>query len=279
MGSKAKTRAKKRRPGPETRDKHRLYELAVQSPEVNLGFCDRVYKKKNGVRATSLKEDFCGTALTSAEWVRMRPSNRAIGVDLDGETLRWAKRHNITPLGDAASRVKLVRDDVRTVREPKVDIVIAFNFSYYIFKTFPELCEYFENAKQSLSPNGIFVLDIFGGWEAQMDVTDKTRYNGFTYLWEQKGINPVNHHGRFNIHFKFHGGGGIKKAFAYDWRLWSIPEVRDALQSVGFQTTDVYFEGFDEDGDGNGVFRKVKKFENCPGWNAFIVASQPCSPR
>ena len=276
MGSKqtfSKKKRKKRHVGPETRDPHRLYEMAVQSPEANLRFCDRVYKKKNGVYATLLKEDFCGTAFLSAEWVKRRKTNRAVAVDLNPATLRWGKTHNIEPLGENASRVELLHADVRSVRQPKADIVAAFNFSYFTFKTHEELCGYFGRVRESMAPRGIFVLDIFGGWEAQMDVTDKTRYKGFTYVWDQKGVDPVTNLGLFHIHFKFHGGGGIKKAFVYDWRLWSIPEVSDALKSAGFGSVEVYWEGVDEDGDGNGVFRRVKRAENCPGWNAFIVGS------
>jgi len=270
MTEKKKKRKKK---GPESRDRHRLYELAVQSPDANLDFCDRVYKKKNGVKAKLLKEDFCGTSFLSAEWISRRKDTTAMGVDLDEETLEWGRQRNIEPLGDDASRVTLIRDDVRAVNTPKVDIVTAFNFSYYIFKTREELLGYFANCRKSLAKGGIFVLDIFGGWEAQQDVTDKTRYTGFTYIWDQKGIDPVSNNGKFQIHFKFHDEGGIKKAFEYDWRLWSIPEVRDVLEEVGFTSIEAYWEGVDDDGEGDGDFRRVKKAENCPGWNAFVVAS------
>ena len=268
-----KKRQKKRKRGPESRDPHRLYELAVQSPDANLDFCDRVYKKKNKKNAQLLKEDFCGTTFLGAEWVTRRPDNRMIGVDLDHETLEWGRAQNIEPLGEDASRVTLVEEDVRKVNTPKVDIVAAFNFSYFIFKTQDDLREYFANAYKSLAKGGIFVLDIFGGWEAQEDVTDKTRYTGFTYIWDQKGIDAVSNEGVFQIHFKFHDEGGIKKAFEYHWRLWSIPEVREALHAVGFSSVEVYWEGVDEDGEGDGDFRRVTKAENCPGWNAFLVAS------
>ena len=265
---------KKRKKGPESKDLHRLYELAVQSPDANLDFCDRIYKKKNGKRAKLLREDFCGTAFLSVDWIGRRKDNSAIGVDLDKETLDWGREHNIEPLGEDASRVELIRADVRSVQKPKADIVAAFNFSYYIFKTVPDLRAYFSAARKSLAPGGIFVLDMFGGWEAQMDVTDKTRYTGFTYIWDQKGFDPVTNNAVFNIHFRFHDGGGIKKAFVYDWRLWTIPEVRDALESVGFKSVEVYWEGADEDGEGDGIFRRIHKAENCPGWNAFIVATE-----
>jgi SAM-dependent methyltransferase len=255
-------------------DRHRLYEHAVQSPEINLRFCDRAYKRKNGVYATVLREDFCGTALLSAEWVRKRRTNRAIGVDLDAATLRWGKEFNIGPLGDDAKRVKLIRADVRSVSKPRVDVVVAFNFSYACLKSTKDLGAYFNAVRRSLAPGGIFVFDVFGGWEAQMDVTDRTRFKGFTYVWEQEGIDPVTHEGLFHMTFKFHNGGGMKKAFTYDWRLWTLPELRELLEFAGFRASDVYWEGIDaKTNEFNGVFRRVTRAENCPGWNAFIVAS------
>lgn len=274
MGSTmSKSSKKKRRGRPASTDRHWLYQESVQSTDVNMAFIDRIYKKRNGELPRWLKEDFCGTALLSADWVRRRPDNMAVGVDLDAPTLEWGREHNIDPLGAEAQRVSLISADVQDIHRPKVDVVVAFNFSYFVFKTAERLKGYFHSARRSLRPGGIFVLDIFGGWEAQMEVTDKTRYKGFTYVWEQKRFNPVTNHALFRIHFEFHGGGGIHNAFRYDWRLWSIPEVCESLQGAGFDNTVVYWEGVDEDGDGDGTFRPVKKAENCPGWNAFIVAT------
>ena len=275
MGS-ARTRAtkkKKRRVGPASKDRHKLYEMSVQSPDEHIKFFDRVYKQRNGRLPRVLKEDFCGTAFLASEWVHDRPDNEAIGVDLDQPTLQWGREHNIEPLGKDASRVKVILEDVRNVATPKVDIVTALNFSYCVFKTPRELRSYFENVHRSLNPGGCFVLDLFGGWEAQMDdVVDKTRYAGFTYVWDQKSFDPVTNNGFYRIHFKFHGGGGIRNAFIYDWRLWTIPEIREELDAARFSESDVYWEGIESDtGEGNGVFRRVKKAENCPGWNAFIV--------
>ena len=273
--TKKTSQKKKKRRGPDSRDIHRLYEMAVQCPEEDIKFFDRVYSKKKNSRAPkTLKEDFCGTALLSAEWVRTRPDNEAVGVDLDKATLDWAMENNITPLGSDQNRVRLIHADVLKVQEPKVDVVAALNFSYFTFKTRRELRGYFENARASLAPGGILVVDIFGGWESQMEVTDKTRNIGFTYVWQQDRYDAVTHETRFHIHFRFHDEGGIKKAFTYDWRLWTMPEVRELMMEAGFAATDVYWEGIDpETGEGDGDFRRVVEAENCPGWNALIVAS------
>jgi len=262
--------------GPESTDRHWLYQESVQSPEEHVEFFDRAYQDIHGRTAKSLKEDFCGTAFLSAEWVRERPDNTAIGVDLDRETLDWGIEHNLAPLSDdERSRLTLVEDNVLNLHEPKVDIVAALNFSYFGFHTRDALRTYFESARKSLAPGGILVLDMFGGWEAQMEVTDKTRYKGFTYHWQQTKLDPLTSITEFCIHFKFHGGGGIDRAFVYDWRLWTMPEVRELLAEAGFGKVDIYWEQTDDDtGEGNGEYIRVTKGENCPGWIAFLVCSE-----
>jgi SAM-dependent methyltransferase len=271
---KGKSKGKKKRKGPPSKDKHRLYEIAVQCPEADVEFFDRVYEKKNGTLPKTLKEDFCGTSILVREWVKTRPDNHAVGVDLDETTLAWARKHNIDSLGEDAARAQLIHANVLDVKMPKVDVVAAFNFSYNVFKTRPELREYFENARWSLAAGGIFVMDVHGGWESQMEVTDKTRNEGFTYVWQQDRYDPITHHVRYHIHFRFHDGGGIKRAFTYDWRLWTIPELRELLTEAGFAKAEVYWEGIDpKTGEGDGDFRRVVEAKNCAGWNALIVAS------
>jgi SAM-dependent methyltransferase len=272
---KAVTTRKKRRTGPKSTDRHWLYEESVQSPEEHIKFFDRVYELAHGGPPSTLKEDFCGTALLSSEWVRTRPDNVAIGVDLDRTTLDWGEDNNLSSLDpEQRRRVTIHHADVLEIRNPKVDIVAALNFSYFEFKTRDKLRGYLESARESLKPDGLLILDMFGGWEAQMEVTDKTRYSGFTYVWEQTKYDPLTHISQFHIHFNFHGGGGIKSAFVYNWRLWTIPEVRELLEEAGFKSVDVYWEGIDPDTDeGNGEFDLITEGENCPGWIAMLVAA------
>jgi SAM-dependent methyltransferase len=260
--------------GPRPRDKHRLYELAVQCPEADVRFFDRVYRSKRGRRAKLLKEDFCGTAAVAAEWVRKRRDNVAVGVDLDQKTLDWGRRYNIEPLGPAADRVKLIRADVRKIKTPKADIVVGQNFSYFVFKTREELRDYFKSVRSSLAPGGIFVVDIFGGSDAQsLDVEEKD-VDGFVYVWDQVSYDPITHTTKFHIHFRFKDGTWLRRAFTYDWRFWTIPEVREVMLEAGFRETEVYWEGTEGDtGEGNGVFRRTARTENCPGWIAYIVGS------
>ena len=272
---KAGSKAGKRPKGPESTDRHWLYQDSVQSPEEHVILLDQFYEAAHGKPASSLKEDFCGTALLSAEWVRTRPDNTAVGVDLDKPTLDWGEENNLASLDPGErKRISIFHDDVCNIFEPKVDIVAALNFSYFEFKTRDALRNYFECARRSLKPDGQLILDMFGGWEAQMEEVDKTRNEGYTYVWEQTEYDPITHRTQFQIHFNFQGGGGLKGAFEYNWRLWTIPEVRELLEEAGFGKVDVYWEGIDDDTDeGSGDFELVTEAENQPGWIAMLVAS------
>ena len=74
------------------------------------------------------------------------------------------------------------------------------------------------------------------------------------------------------IHFRFPDGSEMKRAFAYEWRLWTIPELTDILVDAGFKQVDCYWEGTAEDGEsGNGIFRKSRRGENDLSWVAYLV--------
>jgi SAM-dependent methyltransferase len=254
-------------------DRHQLYERSVQCPEADVRFFRQAYRKWNADLPRSLREDFCGTAAISAAWVRAHPEHSAIGIDLHAPTLAWGEQHNIRPLGKAAGRVRLIRADVRSVRRPKVDLIAALNFSYFVFKTREDLRSYFRAVRASLAPRGLFVLDIFGGWESQAMTVEKKRLNGFTYFWQNASFDPITHDAVFHIHFRFRDGTERRRAFAYHWRLWSIPEVLETLREAGFARHQVYWEGTDhKTGGGNGVFRVAQSARNTPGWVAYIVA-------
>jgi len=155
-----------------------------------------------------------------------------------------------------------------------VNVLVAFNFSYFIFDTREKLRGYFERAYQGLKDDGVFFVDLFGGPEAQEEMREKTKHKGFTYIWHQAEFNPVTHFIRCHIHFKFRDGSRIKKAFTYEWRLWSAPEIRELLLEAGFRKATVYWEGEDEDGEGNGEFTPAETGAADLAWIAFIVAEK-----
>ena len=257
-------------------DRHVLYELSVQEPGADLDFAERMYKKIRGKSPTLLREDFCGTAALSCEWARRRRRNVALGVDLDPEVLEWGRRHHLKRLGAAAERVTLVEADVLEVQRPKADLTLAMNFSYWVFKTRPELLRYVRSACRSLKPDGVMVLDAFGGSDSQLILQEKKRVKGrgFTYVWDHAAFNPMTNEITCHIHFEFANGRRMRRAFTYHWRLWSLVEVCEALHEVGFKTADVYWEGDGEDGTGDGVFRHRRRAENSRSWIAYIVAAK-----
>lgn len=254
-------------------DKFDLYERSVQYPEADCDFFDRVYRKANGVLPSTLREDFCGTAFLSCSWVGRRPGNRAIGVDLHGPTLAYGKRKHVAPLGEARRRVRLLQANVLDVHAPKVDVLAAMNFSFLVFKTREELLWYFTTARRSVHRRGLFVLDLYGGPEAWTEQKEETDYGDFLYVWDQHACNPVTHDVVNYIHFRFPGGGGVlRRAFTYRWRLWTIAEIREILALAGFRESVVYWEGTARDGTGNGIFRPTKKGDNSQSWVIYIVA-------
>lgn len=261
----------------EQADLHELYELSVQNVENEVEFLQTTFKSLTGRTAYLFREDFCGTASASCQWVRQGAEYQAIGVDIEPSVLDWGRKNRISKLdSEDQARVSLIESDVMTVETPKVDLLVAFNFSYFIFNTRESLRAYFERAYAATKDDGVFFCDMFGGPEAQEETKEKTKHkkHGFTYVWHQAKFHPVTNFIRCHIHFHFKDGSKLKKAFTYEWRLWSASEIRELMLEAGFKKATVYWEGEDEDGDGNGEFTPDEKGEADLAWIAYIVAEK-----
>lgn len=259
----------------ERSDIHELYEASVQAVDVETEFLQQTFHALRGRNAVSFREDFCGTASAACEWVRTSPQRHAIGVDIDAGVLDWGRRNRVARLPERArARVKLLNGDVRTVATDPVDVVGAFNFSYFCFTTRDEMRRYFSHVRDSLNPDGVFFLDAFGGPDASEVQKEKTKLDGFTYVWDQAVFEPVTSRLVCHIHFKFPDGSKIKKAFTYDWRLWTLPELTELLTEAGFAKVRVYWEGTDDDGEGDGVFTEHATGEPDLAWIAYVIAEK-----
>ncbi len=255
-------------------DKHKLYENSVQNVEAEIDFVDNTYYSIRKRRARLLREDFGGTANTSCEWVKRRPTNKAIAVDLDKQVQGWGVKNNLSKLNNGQrKRIRLVTDNVMHVKTIPVDIVLAMNFSYWIFKERTTMIRYFKRVYHALKKDGVFFLDAFGGFEAFREMEEHSDFGKFTYIWDQVKYNPINGHGLFKIHYKFSDGSRLKDAFIYDWRVWTLPELTEMLSATGFKPT-IYWEGTDEDNEGNGVFTPTTEGEADAGWIVYIVAEK-----
>jgi SAM-dependent methyltransferase len=252
-------------------DKYRLYTDSVQCPDSEIHFFRRVYRKYNKKSPQVMREDFCGTAAICCEWVRRGSKNRAIGVDLDPEPLAWCAEHYLPELTDKQrERLTFLQENVMDVRE-KADAILALNFSFGVFKQRADFLKYMQGCHESLDRNGIFVMDIYGGPEAQRPQQDETEKDGYTYIWDQNQYNPITNECVNHIHFVFSDGSRMRRAFTYEWRLWSLAELRDLMHEAGFREVVVYWEGTDDDGSGNGVFAPRESVEVEDAWVAYIV--------
>jgi SAM-dependent methyltransferase len=256
-------------------DKYVLYQKSVQAPDIEVKTLKKLYKDTRGKanKPRTLREDFSGTGAISCEWAKLGKDKVAYAVDLDPETHQWGTEHNLSALKPKEQeRVHWILGDVREAHSPPVDLICACNFSYFIFKTRDELREYFKAAYDNLNDDGIFVCDIFGGHEVLEDNRQEvTRHKGFRYIWDQHKLNPITHDYLFYIHFAFKDGSRLDKAFEYDWRFWSIPEVRELMLEAGFERADCYWEGTDKDGEGNGKYKRQMLADADPAWLAYIV--------
>lgn len=273
MGSKAR---KKSTPTmAEQADLHDLYEQSVQAVDVEVEFLDETFMALRGRKPLSLREDFCGTASAACEWVRSHDERTAIGVDNDKPTLDWGRANRIARLPKTAqTRIELLHADVRTVETPKVDIVSAFNFSYFLLKERADLKAYLRSVHEVLNDDGILFMDAFGGPEGITPQKEKTKHKGFTYVWDQSLYEPVTGRMVCHIHFRFPDGSKLNRAFTYDWRLWNLPELRDLLLEAGFSKVRVYWEGEDEDGEPDGNYTESATGEADPAWVAYILAEK-----
>lgn len=254
---------------------HELYEESVQAVDSEIEFLEETFRALRGRDAIGFREDFCGTASACCEWVRKDKRRFAIGVDNEASVLEWGRENRLSRLSEAdRARVKLLEDDVRTVSADPVDIIGAFNFSYFMFKERAELRDYFTKCRDALTSDGILFLDAFGGSEAYDVQKEKTKFDNFTYVWDQAHFEPVTHHMTCHIHFRFPDGSKLKEAFSYHWRMWTLPEIRELLLEAGFASARVYWEGEDEDGEGNGEFSEHATGEPDPAWIAYIVAEK-----
>ncbi len=249
-----------------TADCHRLYEIAVQNTETSIEIIDTIFESQHNKPALSLREDFCGTAKLAADWVGSDKRRTAVGLDVDAPTLAWAKKHNIDPLGDDARRVKLLKKDVLLGSRQRFDVVAAFNFSYWVFKKRDVLKKYFSKVRDSLKPGGVMIIDLHGGPDAQFILEESTEHDGFTFLWEQEIFDPINNHTICHIHFQFQNGSEKRRAFTYDWRLWSLPELRDLLKEAGFKQVDTWWD------DENDNLVRIKSTWNPVSWIAYLAS-------
>jgi cyclopropane fatty-acyl-phospholipid synthase-like methyltransferase len=253
--------------------KYTFYEKSVQNTEAEVDNLNKFYEEAYGKKPYTLREDFCGTGMLMCDWVKQGKKYEAIGLDLDPEPISIGKERHLSKLTkQEQSRVDYIQANVMEPNARKSDIIVAFNFSYFIFKKRAQLIEYFSAVRKSLNKEGLFLLDLFGGPECQMPLEEETEYSKFSYFWDCKKFNPITNECSYSIHFKPNHGKKFRDVFTYDWRMWSVPELREILEEAGFSESHCYWEGDEDDGTGNGEFHRSEQEDNCESYVVYLAA-------
>jgi SAM-dependent methyltransferase len=257
-------------------DRHHLYQESVQDTEAEIDFVEEAWAELRERPAELLREDFCGTANTACEWIRRDPLHYAIGVDQDAEVLEWGRLNNLVQLdSEQLSRIQLLQENVLDTTPMLADIVLAMNFSYYLFLAREDLLNYFRCVHAGLVEDGILFLDAYGGYDAPREIEEERECEGFTYIWEQADFNPIDSLMTCHIHFQFPDRSRMDQAFSYHWRLWTLPEIRELLTEAGFSDVTVYWEGTDKDSnEGDGNYQPAEIGDADPGWVCYVVAQR-----
>lgn len=252
-------------------DRFDLYELCTQTPERDVPLLRAIH----GASPKRLGEDFAGTAALARRWVRAVRGGSAIALDRDREPLLRAH-------GDA--RVQCVVADVR--RPPRslarVDLLVALNFSICELHTRRELVTYLRAARRRLAARGCFVADLYGGDEAFTPGSLRERHRGprgerIVYEFEQRSADALTGRVVDALHFQCTPRDGattrFRDAFVYDWRLWSLVELREAMREAGFSSSEV-FPRADHARDGRGRVHVRPLASSCElgsSWCVFVV--------
>jgi hypothetical protein len=259
-------------------NKYEFYERSVQTPDVHVEWFTNMYKDIRGNEPKDLREDFCGTFKLSCEWVRQKPTHTAISIDLDPEPLEYGKNHHWSSLKPAQrKRLQPILGNVLAVTPPK-DMIIACNFSFFIFKEKKQLLKYFKACKQSLNSNGLLIMEMAGGPGMITETLEQKtvrigKNKKFVYYWDQKSFDPISHSAQYSIHFKVPGSKTYRDVFTYDWRLWTIPEIRDLLKEAGFKNSYVYWET-EHRGKGTGEYVQMESGDNAFSWVAYVIGAR-----
>ena len=251
--------------------KYQLYENSVQNCPEDIEFINKEFERLRSRRPFSLEEDFSGTSALACLWGTQSAAHSSLAIDLDPEPHQYGKKHHHAPLTpEQKKRITFLQKNVLDPSDHKVDVVVAFNFSYFIFKKRKELLKYFQRVRSNLVDDGIFFVDLFGGSETRQILEEETEHDKHSYYWDCDFYNPLRNEVEYYIHFKV-GKKKYSKVFSYDWRMWSPVEIVELMEEAGFSKVLTWWEEEGEDGEGNGHFLVSDREEQCESWIAYVA--------
>ncbi|CAA6660691.1 unnamed protein product [Spirodela intermedia] len=166
---------------------------------------------------------------------------------------------------------------------PARDIACAFNYSCCCLHRRADLVMYFKHVLGGLSKQGgIFIMDLYGGTSSECRLKLQRRFPGFTYIWEQQEFDIINRTTRISLHFQLGKKKTLRHAFSYNWRLWSLAEVKDCLKEAGFSSVHFWMRempntqlGSDSEDLFDAKYEEALSFQQRDSWNAYIVGVAP----
>ena len=176
----------------DTADIHELYEESVQNVANEVVFIQATFRDLRGRTAYFFREDFCGTASAACEWVRQGREFRSIGVDIDPSVLDWGRKNRVGRLApEEQARVQLIESDVQTVETPKVDVMAAFNFSYWIFEERAQMVSYMRRCHHALKEDVLTWLKVLEAGAPGHD------------LWAYRPLEHDEHQGEYDGEYRW----------------------------------------------------------------------------
>lgn len=257
-----------------------LYELCVTEPTRLIRFLDAAHGRKPKV----LREDFSGSGTLARAWAASHRSRSSIAVDIDPGVLTLAAAQlRVTPEVADAKRSRT-----------RADIIAATNFPIGYQHTRAALLQYLKNAKKALKPGGIFVCDLYGGRDAfspgkiiqMLRAPMVAPWNGelVEYTFEQRAADPISGLVLDTLHFRAWKKSNkskkpdleLRDAFVYHWRLWSLPELTDALKEAGFRAVEVHDRLGDAVDSSGKLYLNPNKKDNPldENWVVYVAARQ-----
>lgn len=228
----------------EKMDKYDLYQLCVQSPKTDIAVLRAIHAwfatQRNIVsNPVVFSDEFSGPGALAREWVEAVEHAIAFAIDADHEPLEKVRSdRGVTP----------VCANVLDAKQ-QADIIAAFNFAICEWHTRSRLIAYLEHVRSRLLPHGVFACDLYVGADSLLTGEIVQEFEGpsgeeIEYTWEQRHVDLLMSRVRNALHFVVtRCDGGVDEfpsAFEYDWRLWSIAELGDAMHDAGFADVRVF---------------------------------------
>lgn len=234
-------------------DRHDCYELCVQSPRHVVA----LLRGAHGGEPVALREDFAGTALVSLRWLAEAKTRgeqaRAFAVDLDSEALERARL--CAAAQQLAGFETLAGDCIEAGDVIGADVIFVGNFSIGYIGSRAHLVGYLAACKRRLDAGnagfggGIFACDLYGGPAAyRLGVLERKHPSRgremIHYVWRHEEADPRTARVRNSISFRVVLDGDVVAempgAFVYEWRLWSLVELTEAMHEAGFREVTLY---------------------------------------